>query len=419
LSQDKLALHHYSLANKADPDYPLAYHHSGTIFLKNKEYRKAERSFQKAIELAPDFPWPYTKLGFTYLEQENYNKAEEYFKKALELDPEEYWAYLGLADVARKRGDVDAQLSYSLKAKELAEEDSDVRNYLGIAYECKKDYLAAIAEYERALELDPYNRSAANNLGFLYEKLMEETQSQEFKEEGDKSLATTAPHLQRHLPIDRGGDQPPEEAGSGRGNHRKMIKHLNTPAIAFRVERADERGYYLAHLRRKPLKERKDKDASGSPIINGLKGSFTGDSLIIWGIGGGATLAVYPADDSIREYVIRTSPLGDPCQGISDWGERVAIFSFIPFLAIGGCGGKPRELKVAYALIEAHLLAGAITQGLKFGIGRERPDGGDHSFPSGHTSASFTFASVIAEFYGVKGGIPAYLLASLVALSPC
>ncbi|MCD6452068.1 MAG: tetratricopeptide repeat protein [Acidobacteria bacterium] len=187
LSQDKLALHHYSLANKADPDYPLAYHHSGTIFLKNKEYRKAERSFQKAIELAPDFPWPYTKLGFTYLERENYNKAEEYFRKALELDPEEYWAYLGLADVARKRGDVDAQLSYSLKAKELAEEDSDVRNYLGIAYECKKDYLAAIAEYERALELDPYNRSAANNLGFLYEKLMEETQSQEFKEKAIKA----------------------------------------------------------------------------------------------------------------------------------------------------------------------------------------------------------------------------------------
>ena len=210
---------------------------------------------------------------------------------------------------------------------------------------------------------------------------------------------------------------PPSSPPPPKLDLKDLIKHLNTPAIAFRVERADERGYYLAHLRRKPLKERKDKDASGSPIINGLKGSFTGDSLIIWGIGGGATLAVYPADDSIREYVIRTSPLGDPCQGISDWGERVAIFSFIPFLAIGECGGKPRELKVAYALIEAHLLAGAITQGLKFGIGRERPDGGDHSFPSGHTSASFTFASVIAEFYGVKGGIPAYLLASLVALS--
>jgi tetratricopeptide (TPR) repeat protein len=181
LNQNKLALHHYSLAKDADPTYPLAYHHTGAILLKMKEYQKAEENFKKAIELAPDFPWPYTRLGFTYFEQDDYLEADKYFKKALELDPGEYWAYLGLADVARKKGNKGDQLDYCLKAKELAEEDSDVRNYLGIAYECNKDYLKAIEEYEKALELDPYNRSAANNLGFLYEKLMEESKSPELK----------------------------------------------------------------------------------------------------------------------------------------------------------------------------------------------------------------------------------------------
>ena len=55
-----------------------------------------------------------------------------------------------------------------------------------------------------------------------------------------------------------------------------------------------------------------------------------------------------------------------------------------------------------------------ITHAIKRLINKERPNGGDYSFPSGHTSAAFTGAAFIEKRYGLKVGVPSYLLASYV-----
>jgi membrane-associated phospholipid phosphatase len=66
----------------------------------------------------------------------------------------------------------------------------------------------------------------------------------------------------------------------------------------------------------------------------------------------------------------------------------------------------------------AFLANGMITYGIKYIVGRERPDRSNkRSFPSGHTSNSFLTASVAQEIYGSKVGIPAYLMATLSGLS--
>jgi len=58
-----------------------------------------------------------------------------------------------------------------------------------------------------------------------------------------------------------------------------------------------------------------------------------------------------------------------------------------------------------------------VTHGLKRLINKERPNGGDYSFPSGHTSAAFTGAAFIEKRYGYKLGVPTYLLAGYVGWS--
>ncbi|MDQ7045958.1 MAG: phosphatase PAP2 family protein [Sulfurimonas sp.] len=59
----------------------------------------------------------------------------------------------------------------------------------------------------------------------------------------------------------------------------------------------------------------------------------------------------------------------------------------------------------------------AVTYGLKFAVDKKRPNGGNNSFPSGHTSAAFQGASFIHFRYGLKYSIPAYLAAAYVGYS--
>ncbi len=56
----------------------------------------------------------------------------------------------------------------------------------------------------------------------------------------------------------------------------------------------------------------------------------------------------------------------------------------------------------------------AVTYGLKYTVVESRPDGGAHSFPSGHTSISFCSAEFMRKRYGWEYGVPAYALASFV-----
>jgi len=61
--------------------------------------------------------------------------------------------------------------------------------------------------------------------------------------------------------------------------------------------------------------------------------------------------------------------------------------------------------------------AWAMTWALKVGVGRRRPSGGPHSFPSGHTATAFAAAPVISRTYGRGPGALAYGVATLTALA--
>ncbi len=68
--------------------------------------------------------------------------------------------------------------------------------------------------------------------------------------------------------------------------------------------------------------------------------------------------------------------------------------------------GRPQFYKSFAANVAATLL-------LKEVISKDRPDGSDDdALPSGHTSMAFQGASFIQRRYGLKAGIPAYLLAA-------
>jgi membrane-associated phospholipid phosphatase len=69
-------------------------------------------------------------------------------------------------------------------------------------------------------------------------------------------------------------------------------------------------------------------------------------------------------------------------------------------------------------LIQALAISEFMTQTLKHITNRERPDHSNNtSFPSGHASDTFAFATALERHLGWKGAVPAYILSSYVAIS--
>jgi membrane-associated phospholipid phosphatase len=82
---------------------------------------------------------------------------------------------------------------------------------------------------------------------------------------------------------------------------------------------------------------------------------------------------------------------------------------------IGRATASPHLAVLGADLVRAQILAQGTTQALKVSIGRARPDGTSHSFPSGHTSTMFATATVLNQHFGWKAGVPAYAAATYVA----
>lgn len=75
-------------------------------------------------------------------------------------------------------------------------------------------------------------------------------------------------------------------------------------------------------------------------------------------------------------------------------------------------GGTPR-----HDLMAAMLRTEVATYALKYSVNEQRPNGGSHSFPSGHTSVAFAGAEFMRKEYGWGWGVPAYMAAGFVGWS--
>jgi len=87
-------------------------------------------------------------------------------------------------------------------------------------------------------------------------------------------------------------------------------------------------------------------------------------------------------------------------------------------LLLGRKSDDARFRSFTYSLAQGYLLNQTVVTGIKFAASSRRPNGKNSlSFPSGHTSGAFTWATIVDRYYGKKAGIPAYLAATYVGFS--
>ena len=98
-------------------------------------------------------------------------------------------------------------------------------------------------------------------------------------------------------------------------------------------------------------------------------------------------------------------------------GATTQLAAALGTYSIGRMTGNQKVAVIGADLMRAQFVSQAITQAIKFSVGRTRPDGTSLSFPSGHTASSFATAAVLQRHLGWKAGIPAYGVAAYVAAS--
>ncbi len=153
---------------------------------------------------------------------------------------------------------------------------------------------------------------------------------------------------------------------------------------------------------------------------------------LIFGVGLGAVAAASFADTHVRNQIrhIQNASAYDAAKQIRQFGGIYSIGVLGLFLAGGELFDKPTARAVFIDGASASLVTLGITTGLKYLVGRARPNADEGnayyqpfsnkggSFPSGETAQAFAVASVIASHYDepwIK--VASYGFASLVGMA--
>ena len=137
------------------------------LLLDQKLPAKALARVQSQIALAPDVATFYLLLGQLQSSQKDLNGAEQSLRTAISIDPNNLDAILQIGQLQQQKGSLDeAKASFELL---LQRNPLDPRPYalLGKLAESQHDWQHAEQQYQKALDLQPENANAANNLANL------------------------------------------------------------------------------------------------------------------------------------------------------------------------------------------------------------------------------------------------------------
>jgi len=140
------------------------------------------------------------------------------------------------------------------------------------------------------------------------------------------------------------------------------------------------------------------------------------NSAAVLAVGGAAAIGMRPADESITRSLSGSRSLHETVRaGAFIGGTPFQLGAAVATYGIGRALKNPCAASLGADLIQAQLIAQALTTSMKLSIRRARPEGAGFSFPSGHATSVFAVATVFAAYYP-RLRWPLYALAAAIAL---
>ena len=150
--------------------------------------------------------------------------------------------------------------------------------------------------------------------------------------------------------------------------------------------------------------------------VTDFRGLASKDHLTVLAVGALVAAAAHGMDRQATT-TLSNSRAGFLAGGETLGSARFQLGSALAAFAVGHAIGNAKVAAVGADLVRANIVSQILTGAVKVAARRERPDGTEFSFPSGHTSVTFATATVLQRHFGWKAGVPAYTMASYVAAS--
>jgi len=132
---------------------------ASSLFFYDRNYREAAREYQRAIELNPNYATAHQWYGVAYLSKtERFDEAITELKRAQELDPLSLAINADFGNTYIQARQYDRAIEQLRKTVEMDQSFYFAHALLGIAYQMKGYSQDAIAEYQKARQLndDPF-----------------------------------------------------------------------------------------------------------------------------------------------------------------------------------------------------------------------------------------------------------------------
>ncbi len=158
-----------------DADFVTAHHNLGVVYLKMETYPRAVSSLERTVTLDPNHKAAHHALALAYLGQQELGKARDAAREALRIDAnyqparslleaiDPSYTPLPTPSVSEVQ-DVTPSASEQLDVKSKQE----THHELGMTYLDAKMHTEAIAEFQKAIDLEPDFVAAHIGLGSVY-----------------------------------------------------------------------------------------------------------------------------------------------------------------------------------------------------------------------------------------------------------
>jgi tetratricopeptide (TPR) repeat protein len=144
-----------------NPTIAAAHHLRACILERLDRFNEALQAYTQAVTLDPLYAAAYNNRGFLHMWMGTLNEAEKDYNRAMELNPTEPLLFLNRATVRAAAGDADTALEDMARAITLDPKRALLFKTRGeIIHHLGQDPRAAIADFTRAIDLEPDYRDA-------------------------------------------------------------------------------------------------------------------------------------------------------------------------------------------------------------------------------------------------------------------